>query len=45
MLAKISQSSNKYRKISKSTDLHKIYSNINKGKDYIVINDSDTLKR
>ena len=40
MLAKVSQNANKYRRVSKSTDLHKIYANFNHGNDYIVIKDS-----
>lgn len=41
MLAKVSQTANKYRRISKSTDFHKIYANFNHGNDYIVIKDAE----
>lgn len=45
MLAKVSQTSNKRKYISKSTDIDKIYNNYNNGKDYIIIRDTETMKK
>ena len=44
-LAKLSQKTNKYRKISKSSSVHKIYSNLNHGHDYIVMKDSEINRK
>ena len=45
MLAQINQKSNSRRYLTKSTDIHKIYMNYNKGQDYIMVKDSETMKK
>lgn len=45
MLAKANQTGNRKRIIAKSTDIDKIYKNYNNGRDYIVIKDSETMKK
>lgn len=40
MLAKVGQSTNRRRSLTKSTDIDKIYNNFNNGKDYIVVRDT-----
>jgi hypothetical protein len=45
MLAKVGQTANRKRIIAKSTDIGKIYNNYNNGRDYIVIKDSETMKK
>lgn len=45
MLAKISQTGNRRKQITKSTEIDKIYNNYNNGKDYIVIRDTEAMKK
>lgn len=44
MLAKYNQKGS-YKKFTKSTDIHKVYMNYNKGKDYIMVNDTEMIKK
>lgn len=44
MLAKYNQKAS-YKKITKSTDIHKVYMNYNQGKDYIMVNDTEMIKK
>ena len=45
MLAKVSQTANRKRTITKSTDVSKIYMNYNHGQHYLLIKDSETMKK
>lgn len=45
MLAKVNQKSNSRSYLTKSTDIHKIYMNYNNGNDYIMLKDSEIMKK
>lgn len=44
MLAKYNQKGSK-KTITKSTDIHKVYMNYNNGKDYIMVQDTEIMKK
>ena len=45
MLSKVGQAANRRRKIIKSTDISKIYMNYNNGSDYLIVQDTETMKK
>lgn len=45
MLAKVSQTANRRKLFSKSTEINKIYMNYNNGHDYIIVKDSEAMKK